>query len=196
MIVAGGGPAGMMAAIAAAETGHTVTLFEQNEKLGKKLFITGKGRCNVTNDSDVENLLQNVVKNPKFLYSAFYAFDSSFLMDFFRQEGLALKTERGNRVFPVSDKSSDVIRTLQNALVHRGVDIQLCTTVRKLLQCDGQCCGVRAVRGNREWEQQADAVVVATGGISYPSTGSTGDGYRFAEEAGHTIERLHRPLCR
>ena len=119
VIVAGGGPAGMMAAVSAADLGHQVTLLEQNEKLGKKLYITGKGRCNVTNDSDVENLLAHVVSNPKFLYSAFYSFDSSRMMDFLESEGLALKTERGNRVFPLSDKSSDVIRTMQNALKRR-----------------------------------------------------------------------------
>ena len=113
IIIVGGGAAGMMAAIAAADQGHQVTILEKNEKLGKKVFITGKGRCNITNDSDVENLLQHTIRNPRFLYSAFYTFDSSRMMEFLESEGLRIKTERGNRVFPQSDHSSDVIRTLE-----------------------------------------------------------------------------------
>ena len=125
VIVVGGGAAGIMAAISAAESGDSVLLIEKNEKLGKKVYITGKGRCNITNDSDVENLLKNVRSNPKFLYSAFYTFDSYRMMDFLESEGLKIKTERGNRVFPESDKSSDVIRTLKKALEKRKVKILL-----------------------------------------------------------------------
>ena len=125
VIVVGGGAAGIMAAISAAESGDSVLLIEKNEKLGKKIYITGKGRCNITNDSDVENLLKNVRSNPKFLYSAFYTFDSYRMMDFLESEGLKIKTERGNRVFPESDKSSDVIRTLKKALEKRKVKILL-----------------------------------------------------------------------
>lgn len=195
VIVVGGGAAGMMAAIAAADTGHTVTLLEKNEKLGKKVYITGKGRCNITNDSEVDNLLANVVSNPKFLYSAFYTFDSQRMIEFLQQEGLELKTERGNRVFPVSDKSSDVIRTLQNALKKRGVKVLFHCKATGLIQREGKVCGVRAEeKGTSEKEFPADAVIVATGGISYPSTGSTGDGYRFAETAGHGITSLHPAL--
>lgn len=188
VIIAGGGAAGMMAAVAAADAGHDVVLYEKNEKLGKKLYITGKGRCNLTNNSDVEGLLKNVVRNPKFLYSAFYSFDSMAVMDFYEKEGLPLKTERGNRVFPQSDKSSDVIRTLQRALERRGVEIHLNTAVKELCIEDGECVGVVAGSGQRGHSEKADAVIVATGGISYPSTGSTGDGYRFAEACGHIIQ--------
>ena len=132
VIVVGGGAAGIMAAISAAESGDSVLLIEKNEKLGKKIYITGKGRCNITNDSDVENLLKNVRSNPKFLYSAFYTFDSYRMMDFLESEGLKIKTERGNRVFPESDKSSDVIRTLKKALEKRKVKILLNTKVNKI----------------------------------------------------------------
>lgn len=195
VIVVGGGAAGMMAAVAAADMGHTVTLLEKNEKLGKKVYITGKGRCNITNDSEVDNLLANVVSNPKFLYSAFYAFDSQRMMEFLQQEGLEIKTERGNRVFPMSDKSSDVIRVLQNALQKRGVEILFHCRTTGLIQRDGKICGVRVdEKGIAEKELPVDAVIIATGGISYPSTGSTGDGYRFAESVGHRITSLHPAL--
>lgn len=194
VIVVGGGAAGMMAAVGAAQAGHRVVLYEKNEKLGKKVYITGKGRCNVTNDSDVESLLKNVMRNPKFLYSAFYTFDSSSMMEFLETEGLALKTERGNRVFPLSDKSSDVIRTLQRALEKRGVEICLNQTVKSLCM-EGDCCkGVVLAKGQKEVAVSADAVIVATGGISYPSTGSTGDGYRFAKETGHKVVETYPSL--
>lgn len=183
--VVGGGAAGMMAAVAAAEDGHDVILLEKNEKLGKKIYITGKGRCNVTNDGDVDHLLRHVMRNPRFLYSAFYSFDSRRMMDFLEAEGLRLKTERGNRVFPVSDHSSDVIRTLERAMRNRGVQIMLQRKVTGVLTEDGVCRGILA---DGCGQISADAVIVATGGLSYPSTGSTGDGYRFAEKAGHQIE--------
>ncbi len=226
VIVIGGGAAGMMAALAAAGCGHQVALYEKNEKLGKKLFITGKGRCNVTNASDVEELLAHIPRNKKFLYSAFYALDSFALMDFREGEGLPLKTERGNRVFPQSDKSSDVIRTLERALKRRGVEVCLNTEVAGIfLEEDipdgGDCVsesgevpaldgisgsqkdlaagdvsgnekprlgGVIQGKGSGGRKIPADAVIVATGGISYPSTGSTGDGYQFARETGHRLE--------
>lgn len=177
----------MMAALSAADAGNQVLLCEKNEKLGKKVYITGKGRCNVTNNSDVEQLLKNVMRNPKFLYSAFYTLDSAATMELFEKEGLHLKTERGERVFPVSDKSSDVIRTLQHALEKRGVTISLHTEVKDIIVEDGCFRGV-VVRQNGETHTVwADAAVVATGGMSYPSTGSTGDGYRFAQKAGLTV---------
>ena len=178
----------MMCAIAAADAGHQVTLLEKNEKLGKKVFITGKGRCNITNDSDVENLLQHTMRNPRFLYSAFYTFDSSRMMEFLIEEGLKIKTERGNRVFPQSDHSSDVIRTLERAMKKRGVTICLNTTVTDILVTDGQCRGVEVKDASgRKKELVADAVVTATGGVSYASTGSTGDGLRFAGKLGHKV---------
>lgn len=184
IIVIGGGPAGMMAAYAASCQGHAVTVLEQNEKLGKKLFITGKGRCNITNAGDMDNLFANVMSNRKFLYSAFYTFDNEQVLSFFENQGLRTKVERGNRVFPLSDHSSDVIAALSRALKSQNVDIRLHTKVQSLLIRDEAACGVVLSDGKTV---EADDVIVATGGISYPSTGSTGDGYRMAEESGHAL---------
>ncbi|MBO6164635.1 MAG: NAD(P)/FAD-dependent oxidoreductase [Lachnospiraceae bacterium] len=210
VVVIGGGAAGMMAAISAAERGAEVTLLEKNERLGKKLYITGKGRCNVTNACDREDFFANVVTNSRFMYSAYSQWSNWDMMDYLESLGLPLKTERGNRVFPVSDKSSDVIRTLARALERAGVKVCLNTAVRELLfeedavqsenaeqssqnaerssgkkaGASARCTGVRLASGE---EIPADAVVVATGGLSYPSTGSTGDGYLWAKEAGHSV---------
>lgn len=192
VIVVGGGPAGMMAAYAAAFAGHDVTLLEQNEKLGKKLYITGKGRCNVTNASDMDVLFQNVLSNRKFMYSAFYAFDNQAVMDFMESHGTPLKTERGNRVFPVSDHSSDIISACERALRKMQVRILFHTRVQSLIVEDGRCGGV-VITGlektgtGKQKKLSADAVILATGGISYPSTGATGDGYRMAEDTGHRM---------
>lgn len=183
-IVIGGGAAGMMAAIAVADTGIDVELLEKNEKLGKKIYITGKGRCNVTNDCEPDVFFANVVSNPKFLYSAFYSFAPTQVMELLQEKGCPLKVERGNRVFPVSDHSSDVIKTLQKAMLDKKVKISLHTEVKSLLVEDGVCCGVELRDGRK---LKADAVVVATGGVSYASTGSTGDGYRFAQQTGHKM---------
>lgn len=194
VIVVGGGAAGMMAAISAADSGAEVILIEKNEKLGKKVYITGKGRCNITNESDVENLLKNVRSNPKFLYSAFYTFDSYRMMDFLEGEGLKLKTERGNRVFPESDKSSDVIKTLKKALEKRKVKIVLNTKVLKIEIKAGICHGVIVQSGDKSGSYTADKVIVATGGCSYQSTGSTGDGYRFAKDADIKVTKCYPSL--
>lgn len=194
VVIVGGGAAGMMAAIAAADKGHRVVLLEKNEKLGKKVYITGKGRCNVTNDSDVDHLLAHVVSNPKFLYSAFYSFDSSRMMEFLASEGLHLKTERGNRVFPASDKSSDVIRTLQRAMEKRQVEVRYHTEVTKVVVQNDRITGVEIRQKGKNQFLSGDAVVIATGGISYPSTGSTGDGYRFAGETGHEVTACYPAL--
>ena len=167
--VIGGGASGMMAAIAAAEEGAKVTLYEKNEKLGKKLYITGKGRCNLTNACEIADFFPNIVSNGKFLYSAVYSFSGRDTCAFFEDAGLPLKTERGNRVFPASDKSSDVIKTLE----------------KKLKECGVKVCLHREIHDLSDLS--ADAVIIATGGITYPATGSTGDGYRFAEEIGHTV---------
>ena len=176
----------MMAAYAAAESGHAVTLLEQNEKLGKKLFITGKGRCNLTNASDMEQLFANVVSNRKFLYSAFYSYDNEQVISFFESHGMPTKTERGNRVFPVSDHSSDVIAALSTALRGQHVEVFLHTKVKRLLlEKRDEEKRVTGVELADHTKMHADAVIVATGGISYPSTGATGDGYRMAEESGH-----------
>lgn len=184
VIVIGGGPAGMFAAYFAANNGHKVTLLEQNEKLGKKLYITGKGRCNITNASDMEDLFANVCSNEKFLYSAFYSYTNDQVVEFFENYGLRTKVERGNRVFPVSDHSSDVIATLTRALKDVGVEVKLHTKVTKLLTEEDVIKGVVL---EDKTTMMADAVVLATGGISYPSTGATGDGYRFAEGLNHKI---------
>jgi predicted Rossmann fold flavoprotein len=196
VIVVGGGAAGMMAAIVAAGQGHQVTLLERNEKLGKKVFITGKGRCNVTNASDMEQIFTNIVSNPKFLYSALYGFDNYMCMEFFENNGLRLKTERGNRVFPVSDHSSDVIKTLEKVMKQLSVEIRLFTRVRHLLveQSLEEKQYVTGVCDEKGKIYQADAVILATGGLSYPSTGSTGDGHRMAEETGHRVTTCYPAL--
>lgn len=191
VIIVGGGAAGMMAAIAAAEEGQKVTLLEQNEKLGKKVFITGKGRCNVTNSADQETVFANIVRNARFLYSSYYQCQNYDVMDWFAKWGLELKVERGERVFPVSDKSSDVIRTLERQMSRLGVQVRLHQHVERLIVENDRCVGV-LVRSTKNaqsspTEMRGDAVIVCTGGISYPSTGSTGDGYRLGEQVGHTI---------
>ena len=185
IIVIGGGPGGMMAAIYAAREGARVTLLEQNEKLGKKLYITGKGRCNLTNASEREQFLQHVFRNPRFLYASLAELDYAGLMRLIEAEGVPLKTERGNRVFPVSDHSSDVILALKRALESANVEVRLNAHVKSLQIADSKISGVALASGEI---LSADAVILATGGMSYPSTGSTGDGYRFAESAGHTVE--------
>lgn len=236
VIVIGGGAAGMMAALAAAESGSSVYLIEKNEKLGKKLFLTGKGRCNVTNAGDMETLFSNVCTNSKFLYSAFYGYDNRAVMGFLEREGCPLKTERGDRVFPVSDHSSDVIGAFQRALKRLGVKVLLNTRVRNLMleeesgeeraagmertagaekaagmertaeaeKAAGEesASGVKEAAGEEKAARTkrvigvelvdgrkllADSCIVCTGGLSYPSTGSTGDGYRFAEGTGHDL---------
>lgn len=185
VIVIGGGAAGMMAAIIAARNGKEVTVLEQNEKLGKKLFITGKGRCNFTNACDIEDLFGNVISNPKFMYSAFYTFSNDMVMDFFEELGMPYKVERGNRVFPVSDRSSDVIKVLEKEMRRLGVVICLNTKVKSLIIEKNICKGVELV--NKKEKIYADSVIITTGGVSYPRTGACKDGYIFAKQAGHTI---------
>ena len=182
VIVIGGGAAGLMAAYAAASRGQRVVLLEKNEKLGKKIYITGKGRCNVTNDCPPEEFLANVVRGGKFLTRAAYAFPPSRTMAFFEEQGLPLKVERGNRVFPVSDHASDVTKTLERACLRAGVEIRLGETVLEIERRENAVCAVRTQKARCE----CDSVIVATGGLSYPSTGSTGDGYSFAEAMGHS----------
>ena len=189
--VIGGGAAGMMAAIVAARKGHKVQLFEKNEKLGKKVYITGKGRCNITNAADLEQIFANVVTNRKFLYSAFYGFDNQQTIQFFEELGVRTKIERGDRVFPVSDKSSDVIQGMQQELKRLGVKLHLSTEVAGIRHNGGQVEGILLSDGAFI---PAGAVIVATGGLSYPSTGSTGDGYRFAKEMGHMVTKLSPSL--
>jgi len=187
VLIVGGGAAGMIAAIAAAEKGHQVSLYEKNEKLGKKLFITGKGRCNLTNAVEIEELLSAVLTNSRFLYSAFYGFTNQQVMDFFTDNGVPLKIERGNRVFPASDHSSDIIRGLQRRMIALGVRIVLNTTVNEIVVIDKQVQGI--ILSNQELVA-GDACIITTGGLSYPLTGSTGDGYRFAKAVGHKVTEL------
>lgn len=189
VIVVGGGAAGMMAAVAAAEMGHQVVLYEKNEKLGKKIYITGKGRCNVTNACETEKLFQAVNSNNKFLYSAFYGFDNARTMDFFEENGCHLKVERGDRVFPVSDHASDVIFALQRKLKELYVEVNLHTEVSDIcVEKDEEGKDkIVGVKVKKQGYIPADSVIVATGGLSYPTTGSTGDGYLFAEKSGHDI---------
>ena len=192
VVIIGGGAAGMAAAAGAAEAGHRVSIYEKNEKLGKKIYITGKGRCNVTNGCAVEDFFSHVVTNGKFLYSAVYGFTNTDLMALLEESGCPLKVERGERVFPVSDKSSDIIAAWNRRLKKDGVEIHLNEPVSEILTEDGRAVGILLEKGRRR--VLADAVILATGGLSYPSTGSTGDGYRFAKETGHTVTELSPAL--
>ena len=189
VIVVGGGPAGMMAATVAARNGAEVILFEKNDRLGKKLRITGKGRCNVTNDCDKNEFMQNVATNSKFLFAAISRFSTSDTKDFFEECGVALKVERGKRVFPVSDKAQDIVDAMKNACIDAGVRI-IYKKVDSLLIEDKKILGV-VVDGEK---YGANSVIVCTGGASYPRTGSTGDGYRFAKKAGHSIAEIKPSL--
>ena len=182
VVVVGGGPAGMFAAITAAERGSRVLLLERNDRLGKKLRITGKGRCNVTNDCDVGEVLQNIPKNGRFLYSALTAYPPKSVMDFFEQRGCSLKTERGNRVFPVSDRAASVLDCLEKELRRLSVTVRT-GRVRRILVQDGAVTGVAL----GEEIIPTSRVILATGGLSYPTTGSTGDGFSMARELGHTV---------
>ena len=187
VLIIGAGAAGMYAAVTAARAGHQVHVFEKNDKAGRKLFITGKGRCNLTNDCDTEELLQAVKSNRKFLYSSFYTHTNQDVIRFFQDNGMPVKTERGGRVFPASDHSSDVIRTLERQMSKWGVRLHLGTEVRELLTEEERIAGLLLGDGTRE---TGDACIVACGGYSYQATGSTGDGYRFAREAGHSVTDL------
>ena len=183
LLIVGGGAAGMMAAVQAGRLGKSVLLLERGEKTGRKLLITGKGRCNVTNNCDTQTLMQNIPSNPRFLYSAFSRFDSSDTMAFFEAAGVPLKTERGNRVFPVSDKAADIRGALMNEMKKAGVRLETGMAVR-LLTGDGSVSGVLCEDGT---EYRAGAVLLCCGGASYPTTGSDGNGYTLAQQAGHTV---------
>lgn len=191
ILIAGGGAAGMFASVFATQNGHEVHVYEKNEKLGKKLFITGKGRCNVTNAADMEELFDAVVSNPKFLYSSFYGYTNQDVVDFFESRGVKMKTERGNRVFPVSDHSSDIIQALEREMKKSGVKIHLNTGVKAVRTKEGKFYSFLLNNGQ---EIQGDDCLIATGGFSYQTTGSTGDGYRFAQEMGHKVTELSPAL--
>ena len=184
VVIIGGGAAGMMAAVCAAENGHNVSVYEKNEKFGKKLFITGKGRCNLTNACDLDTLFSSVMSNSRFLYSSFYGCTNQDVIDFFEKIGVKTKTERGERVFPASDHSSDVIRALEREMDRLGVKKYLNTEAKHIEAEDGRFSRLILSDGK---EVTGDACIVATGGLSYRTTGSTGDGYRFAKDMGHQI---------
>jgi len=191
VIVVGAGAAGLMAAGTAARRGREVLLLEKNDRVGKKLLISGKGRCNITNNTDIEGLIQNIPGNGNFLYSTFYTFSNEDLMEMLKTEGLELKVERGGRVFPVSDKAADVVKVLQRYSEKNGAKIFLKSAVERIETGHGKVEGVVLKNGRRI---EASSVVLATGGMSYPGTGSTGDGYAMAKRLGHTITPLKPSL--
>lgn len=191
VVVVGGGAAGMMAAIHAASLGNKVILLEKNEKLGKKIYITGKGRCNVTNAADIETIFNNIKHNSKFMYSSLYSYDNNMVYSFFEENGCPLKIERGDRVFPVSDHASDIIKALIKALNDNHVDVRLNTHVKSIIEEAGEAVGVLLKSGERILAQK---VILATGGFSYQTTGSNGEGYKMAESLGHKIETLKPSL--
>ena len=190
VVIIGGGAAGLMAAITSADKGNNVTLIEKNGKVGRKLMITGKGRCNVCNNCDIDTLINNIPKNAKFLYSAFSSLPPKDLMEFFESKKVPLKTERGNRVFPVSDKAVDIVDALYNAVTASGAKI-INSTAEKLITSENKVIGVKLQNGDI---LPADSVILATGGMSYPLTGSTGDGYKMAQDLGHTVTELKPSL--
>ena len=186
ILVIGGGAAGMLAALFAARKGASVTILERNEKLGKKVYITGKGRCNLTNTADQEIFMRAIVRNPRFMYASFAAFDNNDMMSLMESLGVPLKVERGNRVYPESDRASDITNALRRELERLHVQIRYEARVAHLLTAENACTGVQLENGEK---LSADAVIVCTGGASYPLTGSTGDGYQLASEVGHSIQK-------
>ena len=190
VIVIGGGPAGMVASVASAEKGNQVVLLEKMDRLGKKLLITGKGRCNITSSLEMEEFIKNIPGNGKFLYSCFQRYTNQDIIEFLRKQGLETKEERGNRIFPVTDKSVDVLNCFIKRLKELDVQIKFNTNVMEILVRNGQAVGVKT---NKE-DIYAEKIILATGGKSYPLTGSTGDGYKMVERLGHTIEKIKPSL--
>ena len=194
VIIIGGGPAGMIAAISAAKSGDKVTIIEKMNSCGKKLLITGKGRCNITNSTDINGFIENTPCNPRFLYSVLNNFDNYDIINLLEEEGVETKVERGGRVFPVSDKAQDVLNALLNILKKLNVKILTNTEVKKIIVEDGQAVGVATLGDPQKEELKADKIILATGGKSYPVTGSTGDGYKMVQELGHTITEIKPSL--
>ena len=191
IVIIGGGPAGMLAGIKAAEEGNCVTILEKNNSFGKKLLITGKGRCNITSGLEITEFINNTPGNGRFLYSAFDNFNNNDIVQLLKEEGLNVKEERGNRIFPVSDNARDVLNALLSRIKKLKVNIKLNSRVNKVITRDGMAVGVRY---NENQEIYADKIILATGGLSYPNTGSTGDGYKIATELGHTINDIKPSL--
>ena len=191
VVIIGGGPAGMMSAITAAERGNNVILFEKMKTLGRKLLITGKGRCNITSSIDIKDFIQNVPGNGKFLYSSFQNYTNRDIIDFLNKQRVKVKEERGNRIFPVSDKSKSVLDAFINKLNELKVDIRVNSRVTKIEVQDGKVVGIRY---NNNILEKADKIIIATGGLSYPATGSTGDGYKIVQELGHNITKIKPSL--
>ena len=187
VLIVGGGAAGMFASVFAARSGHEVHVFEKNDRLGRKLFITGKGRCNITNACEVEELFSAVMSNARFLYSSFYGYTNQDVIDFFESLGVRTKIERGNRVFPVSDHSSDVIRALSDEMRTQGVKVHLNTEIRNIGADEEGFQSLILADGTKV---EGDSCIIATGGVSYRATGSTGDGHRWARELGHKVTDL------
>ena len=191
VLIVGGGAAGMMAAVQSALKGNDVSIYEKNSLLGKKIYITGKGRCNLTNAGDIDYFLNNIPTNPYFLYSAFYSFDNNATIGFFNDLGVETVVERGNRVFPVSQKAEDIVFALEKILKKLKVKIHLSTTVKDVIVENEKAVGLILTNDK---QVSADAVIITTGGLSYPGTGSTGDGYKFAKKFGHKITPLYPSL--
>ena len=197
VIIIGGGPAGMIAGISAAKSGNKVTILEKMNSCGKKLLITGKGRCNITNSTDLNGFIENTPNNGKFLYGALNNFNNKDIINLLEKEGVKTKAERGGRIFPVSDKSIDVLEVLIKILKKLNVKILTNTKVEKIIIREGKVEGVKIANTNKEQiksELKADKIILATGGKSYPVTGSTGDGYKMAEELGHTVTKIKPSL--
>ena len=194
VVIIGGGPAGMMAAISSAKCGNDVTILEKMNMLGKKLLITGKGRCNITSSIPIDEFIKNIPGNGMFLYSAFNKFDNTDILNLLKEEGVETKVERGNRVFPVSDSSKDVQMAFVKLLKKYHVKVETNSNVKEIITENGEVTKVKYEQDSVKKEINAEKIILATGGKSYPGTGSTGDGYLIAEKLGHTITKIRPSL--
>ena len=194
VLIIGGGPAGMMAAITAAERKNEVILIEKNKTLGKKLLITGKGRCNITSSLNMDEFIKNIPGNGRFLYSTFQNFTNQDILNFLKSQGLEVKEERGNRYFPVTDRAQDVLNCFINRLNELHVKVKYNTNIKEIIEENGNAVGVIIESNGKNERIKADKIILATGGKSYPLTGSTGDGYKIAKQLGHTVTAIQPSL--